>query len=68
MARRRRLIAGIALLAGSVAGALLLRQRGARSERVDVYLTDGSLQTLEAANPAAAELLELARSIVAGAA
>jgi hypothetical protein len=57
------LIAGAALVAGSVAGALLLRQRGARSERVDLYLGDGSLHTLEAADPAAAGLLELARAI-----
>ncbi len=65
MAKRRRLIAGLALAAGSVAGAFYLRQRAGRSERVDLYLGDGSLQTLEAADPAAAGLLELARSIAA---
>jgi hypothetical protein len=67
MARRRRLIAGLALVAGSVAGALLLRQRGARSERVDLYLGDGSLATLAPEDPGATRLLELARSIASDA-
>ncbi|MGZ4399754.1 MAG: hypothetical protein ACXVYM_02660 [Gaiellaceae bacterium] len=67
MVRKRRLIAGIALAAGSLAGALLLRQRGTRSERVDLYLGDGTLQTLEASEPASARLLELARAIVSDA-
>ena len=65
---RRKLVAGVALLAGSVAGALLLRQRNAgRREEIDLYYADGTLTVLDPAAPETGELLELARSLLSDA-
>jgi len=57
---RRKLVALGALLGGVVAGlAIFRRARGGSRERVDLYLEDGSLVTLN--EHEAAPLLELAR-------
>jgi hypothetical protein len=60
---RRRLLAGLAL-AGSIAGAVLLRRRGRRRERVDVYFEDGSMVSLNDGSAEAATILPLARRIL----
>ena len=58
---RRRLVALGALLGGIVAGlAIFRRARGGPRERVDLYLEDGSLVTLN--EHEAAPLLEVARN------
>jgi len=61
--RRPRLLAGLAL-AGSVAGAILLRRRARQRERVDVYFEDGSLVSLSDGSADAATILPLARRIL----
>ena len=62
---RRKWFAGLALLAGSIAGALLIRQRSSgRSEEVDLYFADGTLAVLDQDDPQAEELLGLARSLL----
>ncbi len=64
---RGRLVAGLVLAAGSIAGALYLRQQrlNARAERVGLYFADGTLLELGAADPAASALLALAGELVA---
>ncbi|MCC6222729.1 MAG: hypothetical protein IT201_04465 [Thermoleophilia bacterium] len=62
MARRRTLFlaAGVAL-----AGAALLRRRGARRrERVDLYFADGSMISLEQGGIEADRLLPLAHDVL----
>jgi hypothetical protein len=60
---RRRLLPLLALLGAWVAGiALLRRTAGGRSERVDLYFEDGSMQSLSNGAPEAARLLPLARA------
>jgi hypothetical protein len=59
---RRRFLAGVAL-AGSIAGAVLFRQRSRRRERVDLYFEDGELVSLTD-GAGAAEILPLARRIL----
>jgi len=61
--RRRRLLAGLAF-AGSLAGAVLLRRRARRRDRVDVYFEDGSMVSLSDGSPDAATILPLARRIL----
>jgi hypothetical protein len=60
---RRRLLAGMAL-AGSIAGAVLLRRRARRKERVDVYFEDGSMISLSDGSADASTILPLARRIL----
>jgi hypothetical protein len=60
---RRRLLAGLALV-GSIAGALFLRQRGRRRDRVDLYFEDGSMISLDDGTsivPIARRILDAAR-------
>jgi hypothetical protein len=66
---RRKLIAGLVLAAGSVAGALYLRQQLSddRSERVGLYFEDGTLLELDPEAVASEELLALARELLAAA-
>ena len=59
---RRKIVTGIALVAGSVAGAVVFRRRSTRRrDRVDVYFEDGSMITYDNGSPEAAELLPIAR-------
>jgi len=62
---RRRAVAGLALVAGSFAGAVALRRRSARRrDRVDVYFDDGSMVSLADGAPEASTVLPLARRIL----
>jgi hypothetical protein len=63
---RRRLLAFVGFGLGAGAGTVLLR-RGtrARRERVDLYFEDGSMVSLAEGSPDAAQLLPLARRILA---
>ena len=59
---RRKLVPLLALVAGWIAGAALLRRASRpRRERVDLYFDDGSMQSLSDGAPEAARLLPLAR-------
>jgi hypothetical protein len=60
---RRKLLAALAL-AGSIAGAVLVRRRAGRRERVDVYFEDGSMLSLSDGSADASTILPLARRIL----
>jgi hypothetical protein len=61
---RRKVLTGLALAAGSVAGSVLYRRRFARRrERVDLYYEDGSMVSL-ADGPELEQLLPLAREVL----
>jgi hypothetical protein len=59
-------MAGLVLAAGSVAGALYLRQQltADRRERVSLYFADGTLLELDCNEAASEELLTLARELL----
>jgi hypothetical protein len=59
---RRKVVAGLALV-GSIAGAMLLRRRARRRDRIDVYFEDGSMISL-GDDAAGATILPLARRIL----
>jgi hypothetical protein len=59
---RRKAVAGILLAAGSAAGALLLRQRGAqRVEKADIHFADGTMLSLAPGSADGEALLALGR-------
>ena len=69
MAPRRfpkpRLLTGLVLAGGSVAGSILVRRRAARRrEHVDVYIQDGSMLSLSQDAPEAPRILSIARELV----
>lgn len=60
----RKLVTGVLLAAGSVAGSLLVRRRAARRrERVDVYGEDGTVQSYAEDSAEAARLLAIAHEL-----
>ncbi len=62
----RRLLTGMLLAAGSLAGSVLYRRRAARRrERVDLYAEDGSMASIADGSPEAERLLALARELMA---
>ncbi len=62
---RRRVLTGLLLTIGSLAGTVFYRRRAARRrERVDVYYEDGSMVSLAEGSPEAATVLPLARRIL----
>jgi len=65
---RRRALAVAGAVAGSAAGAVLLRRRvGRRRDRAELYFADGSLVTLTQGSPEADRLLAQARELLAAA-
>lgn len=61
---RRKVVTGVLLAAGSVAGSLLVRRRAARRrERVDVYAGDGTMMSYADGSPEALRLLPIARPL-----
>jgi ferric-dicitrate binding protein FerR (iron transport regulator) len=67
MSRRNKLLAGLVVAAGSVAGAFYMRQQlqtGA-PEKVGLYFPDGTLLELGPEDAAAEELLKQGRELLA---
>ena len=62
---RRRLVTGVLLAAGSLAGSVLVRRRAARRQaRVDLYATDGSMHSYTEGTPEAERLLPIANELL----
>jgi hypothetical protein len=62
----RKVVTGVLLAAGSLAGSILVRRRAARRrERVDLYAEDGSMLSLADGTPEAERLLGIARELLA---
>ena len=62
----RKLLTGMLLTAGSLAGSVLYRRRAARRlERVDLYAEDGSMVSISDGSTDAERLLTLARELMA---
>jgi hypothetical protein len=63
---RRKIVTGLLLAAGSLAGSVLVRRRAARrQERVDLYGDDGSMHSFAEGTPEAQRLLPIARELLA---
>jgi hypothetical protein len=61
---RRKVVTGVLLAAGSVAGSLLVRRRAARRrERVDVYGEDGTVHSYGDDSAEAVRLLAIAHEL-----
>jgi hypothetical protein len=61
----RKVVTGVLLAAGSLAGSLLVRRRAARRrERIDLYAEDGSMLSLADGTPEAARLLAIAHELL----
>jgi hypothetical protein len=61
----RKLVTGVLLAAGSLAGSVLVRRRAARRQaRVDLYAEDGSIQSFIEGSPEADRLLPIANELL----
>jgi hypothetical protein len=61
----RKVVTGLLLAAGSLAGSVLVRRRAARKqERVDLYADDGSMHSFGESTLEAARLLPIAHDLL----
>jgi hypothetical protein len=61
----RKVVTGVLLAAGSLAGSVLVRRRAARRQaRVDLYAADGSMQSFTEGTPEADRLLPIANELL----
>ncbi|HEU5363680.1 MAG TPA: hypothetical protein VFU56_10085 [Gaiellaceae bacterium] len=61
----RKLVTGVLLAAGSLAGSVLVRRRAARRQaRVDLYAEDGSMHSFTEGSPEADRLLPIANELL----
>jgi hypothetical protein len=62
----RKVVTGVLLAAGSLAGSVLVRRRAARRQaHVDLYAADGSMHSFTEGSPEADRLLPLAHDLLA---
>jgi hypothetical protein len=62
---RRKVVTGVTIALGSIAGVIAFRRRSARRrDRVDVYFEDGSMVSLTDGAPEASTVLPLAHRIL----
>ena len=62
---RRKVVTGVLLAAGSLAGSVLVRRRAARRQaRVDLYATDGSMHSFPEGTSEADRLLPIAHELL----
>jgi hypothetical protein len=63
---RRKVLTGLLLATGSLAGSVLVRRRAARRQaRVDLYAADGVMHSFPEGTPEADRLLPLALDLLA---
>jgi hypothetical protein len=63
----RKVVTGVLLAAGSLAGSVLVRRRAARKqERVDLYADDGSMHSFGEGTLEADRLLPIAHDLLRG--
>ena len=63
---RRKVVTGVLLATGSLAGSVLVRRRAARRQaRVDLYAADGSVHSFTEGSPEADRLLPIAHELLA---
>ncbi|HEY6963435.1 MAG TPA: hypothetical protein VI408_16240 [Gaiellaceae bacterium] len=63
----RKVVTGVLLAAGSLAGSVLVRRRAARKQaRVDLYADDGSMHSFTEGTVEASRLLPIAHELLAG--
>jgi hypothetical protein len=61
----RKVVTGLLLAAGSLAGSVLVRRRAARKqERIDLYADDGSMHSFGEGTLEADRLLPIARDVL----
>jgi hypothetical protein len=61
----RKVVTGVLLAAGSLAGSVLVRRRAARRrERVDLYADDGTVLSLADGTPEAGRMLAIAHELL----
>jgi hypothetical protein len=62
----RKLVTGVLLAAGSLAGSVLVRRRAARRQaHVDLYAADGTMHSFTEGSPEADRLLPIAQDLLA---
>jgi hypothetical protein len=64
--RSKKVVTGVVLAAGSLAGSVLVRRRAARRvDHVDLYANDGSMVSVAEGDGDADRMLDVARRILA---
>ena len=64
--RSKKVVTGVVLAAGSLAGSVLVRRRAARRvDHVDLYANDGSMVSVAEGDADADRMLDVARRVLA---
>jgi len=64
--RSKKVVTGVVLAAGSLAGSVLVRRRAARRvDHVDLYANDGSMVSVAEGDAYADRMLDVARRVLA---
>jgi hypothetical protein len=64
--RSKKIVTGVVLAAGSLAGSVLVRRRAARRvDHIDLYANDGSMVSVAEGDADADRMLDVARRVLA---